>query len=508
MSSHFRNVLPSLTGVFQVNIFCTQKFLTIVVCALFVANSTSHLAWADDQEPDQKTHTVKAQPFRIEIELNGTAVAEKMTEVAVEPRSWATWTVEDAVAHGTHVRKGDVLVRFNTKDIDEAITDLKVELELTDLAIAKVENELPLLKKTLAMDTADAERALRIITEDTRHFMEIEKDFDLRNTKFSLESSTQRYENVLEELVQLEKMYEADDLVEETEEIILKRQRNSVAAAKLSLERATIAHDRALSIGLERNAESKQLALDRSELSTKKATSNLELALKQKQLEYAKQKIARDRGHEKLAMLQHDREAMVVHAPAAGTIYYGQCVDGKWEKIAAMRPKLRRHGKISANEVIMTVVGDGEIYIAAEVPESNLSDVRPAMEVSVSFPALGENKAKGRVESISQTLVAEGKFAAKFTLANDGRIERLTPGMSSKMELVAYANQSALLVPTSAVITDAWDDQNKHVILVDDEGKQTKQSVKTGREKDGRIEILSGLASGNKILLDAKGKGE
>ena len=93
-------------------------------------------------------------------------------------------------------------------------------------------------------------------------------------------------------------------------------------------------------------------------------------------------------------------------------------------------------------------------------------------------------------------------------MANNGRIERLTPGMSSKVKLVAYANRSALLVPTSAVITDPWDDQDQHVILVDDKGNQTKQSVKTGREKDGNIEILSGLAPGNKVLLDAKGKGE
>jgi hypothetical protein len=490
-----------------VNNFCTQTFLTAAACALLVASS-SHSALADDQEPDKKTHAVKEQPLKIEIELSGTAVAEKMTEVAVEPESWTTWTVEEAVAHGIHVRKGDVLVRFNTKKIDEAIADLKVELELTDLAIAKVENELPLFKKTLAMDTADAERALRITTEDTRHFLDIEKEFDLRSTKFSLESSKQRYENVLEELVQLEKMYEADDLVEETEEIILKRQRHSVASAELSLERATIAHDRALRVGLARVAESKQLGLDRSELSTMKATSNVEIALKQKQLEHAKQKLTRDRSQEKLAMLLHDREAMIVHAPAAGTIYYGQCVEGKWEKIASMRPKLRRHGKISANEVIMTVVGDGPIYIAAEVPEANLSDLRPAMEANVSFAALGDSKVKGRVESISSTLVAEGKYAAKLTLANNGRIERLTPGMSSKIKLVAYANRSALLIPTSAVITDPWDDQDQHVVLVDDKGNQTKQSVKTGREKDGNIEILSGLVPGNKVLLDAKGKGE
>jgi RND family efflux transporter MFP subunit len=490
-----------------VNNSFTQKILLAVACAVFVVSST-HSAQADDEKPEKKTHTVQEQPLKIEIELQGTAVAEKMTEVAVEPQSWTTWIVEEAVAHGIHVRKGDVLVRFKTKNIDEAIADLEVELELTDLTIAQADRELPLFKKTLAMDTADAERAHRITMEDTQHFMDNEKELDLKSTKFSLKSSQQRYENVLEELVQLEKMYDADDLIEETEEIILKRQRHSVASAKLSLERATIAHDRALRVGLPRQIESVQRKLDRSELSTTKATSEVELTLKRKQLEQAKQKLQRGRSQEKLAMLQHDREAMVVHAPAAGTIYYGQCVDGKWGKIASMRPKLRRHGKVLANEVIMTVVGDGPIYIAATVPEAHLSDIQPAMEAAVSFAALGENKVKGRIESISSTLVAEGKYATKLTLTNNGRIERLTPGMSCKIKLVTYANRSALLIPTSAVVADPWDDQVQHVILVDDDGNETKQSVETGREKEDSIEILSGLELGNNVLLDAKSKGE
>ena len=76
-----------------------HKTLLATVCALFVVSST-HSAQADDEEPEQKTHTVLEQPLKIELELNGTAVADKMTEVAVAPQRWTTWTVDEAVAHG------------------------------------------------------------------------------------------------------------------------------------------------------------------------------------------------------------------------------------------------------------------------------------------------------------------------------------------------------------------------------------------------------------------------
>ena len=55
-----------------------------------------------------------------------------------------------------------------------------------------------------------------------------------------------------DELDQLEKMYKADDLTEETEEIVLKRQRNAVEFAEFSLENAKINSDEMLNIRMPR----------------------------------------------------------------------------------------------------------------------------------------------------------------------------------------------------------------------------------------------------------------
>jgi multidrug efflux pump subunit AcrA (membrane-fusion protein) len=175
-----------------VNSFLNHKYLLVTVCALLVVSST-HFAQADDEKPEQKTQTVLEQSLTIVLELDGTAVAEEMIEVAVAPQRWTTWTVDEAVAHGVHVRKGDVLVRFDTTKLDEAIADLEAELELTNLTIAQADQELPLFEKTLAMDTADAERAHRINTEDTQHYLDVEKALALKSTKFSLKSSQQYY---------------------------------------------------------------------------------------------------------------------------------------------------------------------------------------------------------------------------------------------------------------------------------------------------------------------------
>ena len=43
---------------------------------------------------------------------------------------------------------------------------------------------------------------------------------------------------------------------------------------------------------------------------------------------------------------------------------------------------------------------------------------------------------------------------------------------------------------------------------VDDEGNETKKAVTTGRKKGERIEILSGLELGDRVILNTKSKGE
>jgi hypothetical protein len=88
----------------QVHSSLYHKCLSATICALLVISS-AHAAQTEGEKPEQKTHTVSEEPLKIDITLSGTAVAEEMTEVAITPHSWSTWTVEEAVAHGVHVRK-------------------------------------------------------------------------------------------------------------------------------------------------------------------------------------------------------------------------------------------------------------------------------------------------------------------------------------------------------------------------------------------------------------------
>ena len=209
----------------------------------------------NDAKPDakpeaakRKTHKVEPKRLKVEVPLDGVFVASKMTEVPLRPEAWTSFEIEEVVEHGEKVREGETLFKFDDEKLDEAIADLELEQRLNELAIRSTEEEMPRMEKTLKMDFDLAERSNREAKEDFERYNEIDRPQTIKSAEFMVKYYDFMLDYEKDELEQLEKMYEADDLTEETEEIVLKRQRNSVEFAEFSLENAKLSRDETLKV--------------------------------------------------------------------------------------------------------------------------------------------------------------------------------------------------------------------------------------------------------------------
>ena len=137
-------------------------------------------------------------------------------------------------------------------------------------------------------------------------------------------------------------MYRSKDLTEETEEIILRRTRFQVESSEVRLKEAELRRDTTLKVELPRQEIKVRESAAREGLEHQKALATLPLTLSQKRLGLAKLKHDHTRAVEKLADLRQDRDAMTVHAPADGIVYYGRNDHGNWPGAAAMRPSFAR----------------------------------------------------------------------------------------------------------------------------------------------------------------------
>jgi multidrug efflux pump subunit AcrA (membrane-fusion protein) len=449
---------------------------------------------------------VEKGPFKVELVLTGVFAAERMTEVAIRPKAWTMpLLVERAIELGSPVKKGDILVEFERDRIDKLIDDTAVENTISELALKLADEELPLLEKALPVDLAAATRAKAQADEDVKRFFEIDKPDGERTAHFMVKQSNEYLEYAKEELRQLEKMYRSKDLTEETEEIILRRQRFQVESREHYLREAERQRDQKLKVDLPRQEERVRENAVKLAIELEKARSVSPLYLNQKRLAATKLKHENTKSVAKLADLRADRDAMTVHAPADGLVYFGRCERGLWPAAAATAQKLHKGGIIAPDEVFITVVAVRPVDIHATVDEKDLLALaEPKLVKGVATTTVDpEHRLPVRLSSVVPVPREPGKFDAVFTLDDGEDQSVIKPGMACSVKLGLYRKDNALLVPSTAVLEDEWSDTLAHYVFrakPEKDGKYPKQPVKIGKSAGGKTEITDGLADGDEIL--------
>ena len=304
-----------------------------------------------DAKPEpakRKTHKVEPKRLKVEVPLEGVFVARKMTEVPLRPEAWTSFEIEEVAEHGEKVREGETLFKFDDEKLAEAIADLELEQRLNELAIRRSEEELPRMEKQLKMDFDLAERSNREAKEDFDRYNEIDRPETIKSAEFMVKYYGFMLDYEKDELDQLEKMYAADDLTEETEEVVLKRQRNSVEYAEYSLENAVLRRDETLKVMLPRYDIAIKESLERAEMALARAKTALAVDLNRARYELEQRKEARTKSLDRHAKLLEDRGLMEIKSPADGIVFYGQCVNGRWGETSQLINKYKPHGTVIA----------------------------------------------------------------------------------------------------------------------------------------------------------------
>jgi len=455
-------------------------------------------ATAKPAPPAPSEHKVKASPIRVEVKLSGTFEAVKMTEVIYDGEVLKSLKVVKCVDHGTRVKKGDVLIEVDMEPVDRAIKAKTAANEAGGYALAAAVEELRRMEETTPQALASLIEADQRSAAAAEHFTKVSQPLAIKAAKQGLQSSIHYLEYAKEELRQLKKMYAADDLTEETEEIVLKRQVWAVERAELSLERSKAATKQTLEVDQPRLTKdwAKARRTSTENLASQKVL--LPLALSQKRLAVAKAKLDHAKAVKALVDMKADRAKMVIKAPAAGIVYYGKCEEGKWSASATLLAKLAPKGAVSAGEVVMTIVDPSSLVVHATAGEKDLHNLGgglPGLAVPTGYPAL---KLKLETTPVMTVPLSGGAYAVKMNVTDPSG--PVMPGMTCGVTLTAYENKTALTVPARFVRADP-DDATKKIVNVKGATGSERRQVKVGRTIGGKTEILSGLVKGDVVVL-------
>ena len=451
------------------------------------------------------THKVEKKPFKIELNLKGILEAEEAAEIAYRPHplvmpppSQGPLVIRQIAAHGAKVKKGDVLAAFDTRKIDEVIDDLETEKKVLEANIKLAEEELPLFVKSVPSELAAAETAKKLADEDLKYFREVGRPESEKLANYSVKAAQFFLEFAQEELRQLEKMYKANDLTEDTEKIILKRQRFMVDMEKKYLERTIIQRDYMLKYTLPNKDKALSDNQVRQTLALEKAQKTLEPQARQKHESLMKMRFDRDKNHARLEKIRKDQGAMTLKSPIDGVVYHGKFHKGQW---TGHDGKLVANGTVSPDEVFMTVVKPSPVVVHLTIEEKDVHLIKPGLAGKAKVLFRPDRKLAAKVTKLAPLPAAPGKFDAQVIFQPDGG--DLMPGMACSVKFVPYSKKEAITVPTSSIHED---DDKSFVYVVDKKGKQHERAVTTGQVDGDNTEILSGLREGEEILLERPGE--
>jgi RND family efflux transporter MFP subunit len=136
----------------------------------------------------------------------------------------------------------------------------------------------------------------------------------------------------------------------------------------------------------------------------------------------------------------------------------------------------------------------GRAQVRAQIPESRIDRLRLAGEVLVEVPSLGASWRAHVVEIAPAADPRSRSFLVKAQLPEGLEV---ASGLFARLYLPSEA-ETALLIPQSALVQRG----QLHGVYTVLDGLLHYRLVKTGRELNGQVEILSGLRTGETIVVE------
>src|SRR3989344_622015 len=156
---------------------------------------------------------------------------------------------------------------------------------------------------------------------------------------------------------------------------------------------------------------------------------------------------------------------------------------------------------VNASSPVVSVISGASFQVEANLPETDVSKVKINDSAKLTLDAYGSDAAfAAKVISIdpAETII-EGVSTYKITFEFDKEDERIRSGLTANIDILTKKKEGVLAVPQRAILTQ---DGSKIVRVQRGDGRGDEVPVELGLfGSDGRVEILSGLEEGTKVII-------
>jgi multidrug resistance efflux pump len=400
-------------------------------------------------------HVVQRGNLAVEIEELGVVESTRVANIN-SPFSARLIKIAES---GTSVKKGDVVAVLDTR---EQVDNLEERLD-----------ELKQIKADLERQVEDMQMALR------------SNSLDLSSSQARLDLQRVQLEQVNLDLAELEYL----------------RSREIVPAEDVRTGQSRVATTQI-------NTLSRDLTMRSDVTGSQSAETAKEIGLQRISLRGEK-------ARERLDEMQERINNSELRAPVDGVFLRHS--RWSWQN---RRNAERENGEgVREGDRLGSIPDATSLIVKSQIPEGEVLRVQKGSDVTLNFEALGglvlpgriimiaplaierETSAGGRVTAGGQELTGEKVFEVEIELLESD--PRIKVGLTARSRILIAEQKDLLSVPVAAVQAQ----RGKHFVEVWSAADGVSQrEVVIGKSNDTRVEIVSGVAEGEEVLLPASSK--
>lgn len=155
---------------------------------------------------------------------------------------------------------------------------------------------------------------------------------------------------------------------------------------------------------------------------------------------------------------------------------------------------------VSPGTVITTLDDTSVMKVDFTVPENLLGNLRAGLELTARTAAHPDRELRGKVLTIDSRIDPVTRSVTVRALVPNPE-SLLRPGMFVNVTL-ARDDYDAIVIPEQALVPE----QSRQYVYVVQDGIVARREVRIGRREPGKVEIVAGLAQGERIVVEGTQK--
>ncbi len=158
----------------------------------------------------------------------------------------------------------------------------------------------------------------------------------------------------------------------------------------------------------------------------------------------------------------------------------------------------------AAGTPLLTVMDTTSVVARAHIPQDQAALLKLGDKATITVPATvsgaghGEDDPiDGKVTVVSPALDPNSTTVEVWVQAKNSK-GRLRPGTSVQISMLARAVPNSVVIPAAAVLTAP--DKSSYVMVAGSDNRAHQKTVKTGIRQGDQVQILDGLADGDRVV--------